>query len=277
VSDERRGPAGDPAAGTDAGAATPRPTVAPGRVEPGRVQPVRVPPGGVPPGGLERGRVEPGSVGSASVGSGHVPPGGVQPGRVQPGRVGSGRVEPGRVEPGRVEPGRVEPAGGDPGLAALSAARAATRRRGTGQPGAQRVAGRRGRQDSRRGGYSGAGADERDPQRLGVLVGRLLADRGWERTAATAGVLARWEAIVGAGVAARCQPVSLRDGELTLAAESTAWATQLRSLVPRLLGRIRAEVGPDVVTRIRVHGPTGPTWGRGPRRVAGRGPRDTYG
>jgi predicted nucleic acid-binding Zn ribbon protein len=26
-----------------------------------------------------------------------------------------------------------------------------------------------------------------------------------------------------------------------------------------------------------VHGPTAPTWGRGPRRVAGRGPRDTYG
>jgi predicted nucleic acid-binding Zn ribbon protein len=127
------------------------------------------------------------------------------------------------------------------------------------------------------GGYSGAGADPRDPQPFGTLVRRLVSDRGWEATAASAGVLANWDRIVGAEVAARSQPVSLRDGELTVAAESTAWATQLRLLVPRLMTRIRAELGPGVVTRIRVHGPTAPTWGTGPRRVAGRGPRDTYG
>jgi predicted nucleic acid-binding Zn ribbon protein len=108
-------------------------------------------------------------------------------------------------------------------------------------------------------------------------VRRLVADRGWEATAASASVLAGWDRIVGAELAARCQPVSLRAGELTLAAESTAWAMQLRGMVPTLMTRIRAELGPDVVTRIRVHGPTAPTWGSGPRRVAGRGPRDTYG
>ncbi len=108
---------------------------------------------------------------------------------------------------------------------------------------------------------------------------RLLADRGWEGTAASAAVLARWGALVGEEIAAHCHPVSLRDGELTLAAESTAWATQLRLPAVRdtLLARIRAELGPDVVRRVRVHGPTAPTWGSGPRRVAGRGPRDTYG
>jgi predicted nucleic acid-binding Zn ribbon protein len=52
---------------------------------------------------------------------------------------------------------------------------------------------------------------------------------------------------------------------------------QLRGMLPTLMTRIRAELGPDVVTRIRVHGPTAPTWSRGPRRIAGRGPRDTYG
>jgi predicted nucleic acid-binding Zn ribbon protein len=129
----------------------------------------------------------------------------------------------------------------------------------------------------RSGGYSGSGPDPRDPQPFGALVKRLMADRGWETTAASASVLAGWDRIVGADLAARCQPVSLRDGELTLAAESTAWAMQLRGMLPTLMTRIRAELGPDVVTRIRVHGPTAPTWGRGPRRVAGRGPRDTYG
>jgi predicted nucleic acid-binding Zn ribbon protein len=64
---------------------------------------------------------------------------------------------------------------------------------------------------------------------------------------------------------------------LVLVAESTAWATQLRLLAGRLQARLSAEVGSGVVTRIRVHGPSAPSWRRGPRRVAGRGPRDTYG
>ncbi len=163
------------------------------------------------------------------------------------------------------------------GRAALEAARAASRRAPL-RPGGRRVAGRR-RPGAEvgRGGYSGSGPDPRDPQPFGALVKRLMADRGWEATAASASVLAGWDRIVGRELAARCQPVSLRDGELTLAAESTAWAMQLRGMLPTLMTRIRAELGPDVVTRIRVHGPTAPTWSRGPRRVAGRGPRDTYG
>jgi predicted nucleic acid-binding Zn ribbon protein len=167
-------------------------------------------------------------------------------------------------------------AGPDLVRAALASARLASRRQAAEQP-RRRVAGRRGAGGARGGGYSGAGPDARDPQPFGVLVRGLLADRGWEATAASATVLARWETLVGAEVAQHCQPVSLRDGELTLAAESTAWATQLRLLAPRLLGRIRAELGAGVVSRVRVHGPTAPTWGGGARRVAGRGPRDTYG
>ncbi len=163
------------------------------------------------------------------------------------------------------------------GRSALETARAASRRSPL-RGGARRIAGRRPGAERRSGGYTGPGPDPRDPQPFGSLVRRLVADRGWEATAANASVLSNWAGIVGAEVAARCQPVSLRDGELTLAAESTAWATQLRGmLLPTLMARIRAELGPGVVTRIRVHGPTAPTWGSGPRRVAGRGPRDTYG
>jgi predicted nucleic acid-binding Zn ribbon protein len=60
-------------------------------------------------------------------------------------------------------------------------------------------------------------------------------------------------------------------------AESTAWATQLRLLNRQILARIAAEVGPDVVVRLKVRGPTSPDWRHGPLRVTGRGPRDTYG
>ena len=156
--------------------------------------------------------------------------------------------------------------------AALDAARAAgrtptTRRRRDGEaPG-----------EHRRRGYSGAGPDPRDPQPFGRMIRRLVEDRGWEKNTAEATVLGSWDRLVGPEIAARCRPVSLRDGELTLQAESTAWATQLRMLTGKLLARIRAELGPDVVTKIRVHGPAAPSWKRGRRSVPGRGPRDTYG
>jgi predicted nucleic acid-binding Zn ribbon protein len=176
-----------------------------------------------------------------------------------------------------------EPAAGDaapqkrtgPRLAraALEAARAAGRtpstrkRRSDGDYAGER----------RRRGYTGAGPDPRDPQPFGRLIRRLVEDRGWEKSTAEATVLGSWDRLVGKEIAARCRPVGLRDGELTLQAESTAWATQLRMLTGKLLGRISDELGPDVVKRIRVHGPATPSWKRGPRSVPGRGPRDTYG
>jgi len=169
-------------------------------------------------------------------------------------------------------PGQPDVGPPDLGRSALEAARSAARRRGA-RP-RRRGNGAEARQ---RGGYSGARPDERDPQRLGSLTRRLVRDRGWEAPVTGAAVLARWAEIVGGEVASHCQPESLRDGELVLAAESTAWATQLRLLVPTLMTKIRAELGAGVVTQIRVHGPTAPTWRRGPLRINGRGPRDTYG
>jgi predicted nucleic acid-binding Zn ribbon protein len=159
--------------------------------------------------------------------------------------------------------------------AALDAARTAARKNG--RP--RRIAGRRSVVDpgAARGGYSGSGTDQRDPQKLGALVRRLVTDRGWEATAASAGVVGRWEQIVGPEIADHARPASLINGELVLVAESTAWATQLRLLAPRIQARLAAEAGAGVVTKIRVQGPATPSWRKGPRRVAGRGPRDTYG
>ena len=125
--------------------------------------------------------------------------------------------------------------------------------------------------------WSGAGADDRDPQPFGRVVSRVAMDRGWSSRLTDATVLGRWNQLVGPDVADHCTPVSLRDGELTLQAESTAWATQLRTLQRQLLTRLAAAVGPDVVRRIRVVAPSGPSWRHGPRHVRGRGPRDTYG
>jgi predicted nucleic acid-binding Zn ribbon protein len=133
-------------------------------------------------------------------------------------------------------------------------------------------------QDARKGGYSGAWPDATDPQPVGDVVAEYVVDRGWQRPLSEARVFSDWAAIVGPDVAAHCHPAALREGELRVSAESTAWATQLRLLGGTLLARIVAELGPDVVTKVIITGPVGPSWKHGPRSVHGaRGPRDTYG
>ncbi|MEV4767982.1 DUF721 domain-containing protein [Micromonospora humida] len=159
--------------------------------------------------------------------------------------------------------------------AVLDAARArreaAARTRRPGVTGAADGGGRRLR------GYSGPGPDPRDPQPLGAVLERLMKARGWQQPAAEATVFGAWEKVVGAEIAQHSRPVKLEDGELTVEARSTAWATQLRLLAGSLLKRIAGEVGHNVVRKLHIHGPAAPSWSRGPRRVRGRGPRDTYG
>ena len=126
-------------------------------------------------------------------------------------------------------------------------------------------------------GYSGPGPDPRDPQLFGAVLERLMKARGWEKPKAEATVFGAWEKVVGPDIAAHSRPVRLEGGVLTVEAESTAWATQLRLLTATLLRKIAGEVGHNVVARLNIHGPAAPSWNRGPRRVQGRGPRDTYG
>lgn len=125
--------------------------------------------------------------------------------------------------------------------------------------------------------WSGAGADPRDPARVGDAVEELVRDRQWDRSLSAAGLVPRWAQIVGPDIAAHSRPERLAAGELTVVAESSAWATQLRLMSRQLLAAITRDVGPDIVTGLRVTGPTGPDWRHGPLRVTGRGPRDTYG
>ena len=126
-------------------------------------------------------------------------------------------------------------------------------------------------------GYSGPGPDPRDPQPFGAVLAKLVKTRGWTKPAAEATIFGDWPKVAGAEVAEHSRPVKLDGGELTIEAESTAWATQLRLLAAKLLAQIAGQVGHNVVTKLHIHGPAAPSWARGPRRVQGRGPRDTYG
>jgi len=124
---------------------------------------------------------------------------------------------------------------------------------------------------------SASGRDGRDPALLGDQMDRLLVDRGWNVDVAVGSVMGRWPAIVGTDVAEHCTPVTFSDGVLTVRADSTAWATQLRLMSSSILGRLETEVGKDTVAELRVQGPSAPSWTRGLRKATGPGPRDTYG
>jgi len=125
--------------------------------------------------------------------------------------------------------------------------------------------------------WAGSAGFGRDPQLLSQALEDLLSERGWQDDSAIAQLMTRWEQIVGPDLASHVTPVSFDDGALALQAESTTWATQVRLLLPDLQRVIDTEVGAGVVTVIRVQGPQGPSWVKGPRHVKGRGPRDTYG
>ncbi|MET7834090.1 DciA family protein [Micromonospora sediminicola] len=180
---------------------------------------------------------------------------------------------PGKSADGEPAAGLPEGASGpELARAVLDAAKA---RRQTAAP--RRRAAVRGDGERRLRGYSGAGPDPRDPQPLGAVLDKLVKARGWQQPAAEATVFGAWEKVVGPEVAQHSRPVKLENGELTVEARSTAWATQLRLLAGSLLKQIAREVGHNVVRKLHIHGPAAPSWSRGPRRVRGRGPRDTYG
>ena len=125
--------------------------------------------------------------------------------------------------------------------------------------------------------YSGPGPDDRDPQPVASAVEELVGDRGWAQALAVGGVEGRWAQIVGTDVAAHCLPEEFEAGRLTVRADSTAWATQVRMLAPTLLARLNDDLGAGTVTHLQVLAPQGPSWRKGKLRVKGRGPRDTYG
>ena len=143
--------------------------------------------------------------------------------------------------------------------------------RGRSSPGRRRVAG------SSRRRWSGPAPDSRDPQLLGSVTSDLARSRGWSGRVAEGTVFGRWSGVVGEQIAAHATPRSLNDGVLTVSAESTAWATQLRMVQAQLLAKIAAAVGDGVVNSLKIVGPAAPSWRKGAYHIAGRGPRDTYG
>ena len=149
--------------------------------------------------------------------------------------------------PGAERPPPAEPTGVDLARVALRAAKEQARARGAAAQQKKDV--RRGRVPR-----SAAGRDGRDPQPLGAAVRGLITERGWEVPAAVGGVMGRWPQLVGPEVAQHCEPQRFDEEErvLTVRCDSTAWATQLRLLAPRLVARLNEDLGAGTVAFLKV-------------------------
>lgn len=128
--------------------------------------------------------------------------------------------------------------------------------------------------------YSSAAPDDRDPATVAEAIINLVTDRGWQAATSMGRIWGEWASLVGPTLAEHVKPEAFdrSTGRLTLRADSTAWATQVRMLSTQLRKRLQAEITGGIVTDITVLGPDVATHRpRGPLRVKGRGPRDTYG
>ena len=89
----------------------------------------------------------------------------------------------------------------------------------------------------------------RAPRPIGTALGALLARLAPASTLAA--VQDVWAAAVGETVAAAAEPVSERDGVLTVACAEAVWAHELDLMGPEVVGRINAALGRPALRALR--------------------------
>jgi len=92
----------------------------------------------------------------------------------------------------------------------------------------------------------------RDPEGMRDLVAKAVSSLGLGELASAGRLFRSWEEIVGPEVAARSQPLSLREGVLRIQTDSPAWAAEVRYLAPELLRRTNAALGRELARELKV-------------------------
>lgn len=118
--------------------------------------------------------------------------------------------------------------------------------------------------------------DASDPKSVGELISELVAQRDWQSGLSEGEIFVKWREVVGDEIAARCEPIEIKDEKLVVQCVSTAWATQLNLVKNHVLHSIQ-KIAPGIKT-LEILGPNAPSWRKGLRTIQGaKGPRDTYG
>ena len=87
------------------------------------------------------------------------------------------------------------------------------------------------------------------PRKLEGALDRLVSDHAPQTLLAE--VQGAWPAACGEAIAANSEPVAERDGTVTIACATGAWAQELELMGDELKSRVGAIVGPDRVRRMR--------------------------
>lgn len=133
-------------------------------------------------------------------------------------------------------------------------------------------------QKKRRPGRRAKDAPQReDAVPLAEALQEFIESRGWDERLAVQRLFTDWESIVGPDMAQHTTVEGYEDQIVSIRTSSTAWATQVKLLAPRIVAKLNEELGQGLVLRIDVRGPQAPSWVSGKRSIKGRGPRDTYG
>jgi predicted nucleic acid-binding Zn ribbon protein len=92
-------------------------------------------------------------------------------------------------------------------------------------------------------------AARRAPRQLGDSLARVVARSAPQTLLAE--VQAAWPAACGAAIASASEPVTERQGAVTIACASGAWAQELELMQDDLLARLEGVVGEGRITGLR--------------------------
>jgi predicted nucleic acid-binding Zn ribbon protein len=89
----------------------------------------------------------------------------------------------------------------------------------------------------------------RAPRPLAAALGRVT--QGLEPPTLLARVQGCWAEVVGEIVNEEAEPISERDGAVTIACRSSVWAEELKMMGPDLRDRLNAALGDEAVAELR--------------------------
>jgi predicted nucleic acid-binding Zn ribbon protein len=92
---------------------------------------------------------------------------------------------------------------------------------------------------------------KRDPQALADLVPRVLQEIGLGGASDPARLVRAWDDAVGPELARHCRPQGARKGVVFATVPDSAWMQRFQLEKPRILARLRAELGSDVARELR--------------------------
>lgn len=85
---------------------------------------------------------------------------------------------------------------------------------------------------------------------VGAVIGKLFQQRGMEGKMRRYRAWQLWDKVVGPQIAARARPSRMRDNTLEVWVDHAVWMQQLQLMKPKILARLNAALGEDLIQDI---------------------------